>query len=267
VIRYSVGVLSLYCVLIAQVAAENRVSDESIPVVSPVAGARNVSDFEQQVRAVAQRTAAEERAKKEAARLAAQTATKSASKQQPLKVFRYQKNGAVMFADSAPFKTPYQLIVYNSCYACSLNSNIDWYSTRLHLTEFADNISQASQLYNVDPAFVRAVIHAESAFNPLARSRKGAVGLMQLMPATAQDMGVRNLSDPKQNIHGGVKYLAKLLQNFNGDKTLAAAAYNAGPTAVTRYNGIPPFEETRTYVKRVNILSQRYKNQMLLANK
>ena len=90
---------------------------------------------------------------------------------------------------------------------------------------------------------------------------------MQLMPATAQDMGVGNTTDPQQNIQGGVKYLAGLLRTFDGDQNLASAAYNAGPTAVTRYNGIPPYEETQTYVKRVNILKQRYKNQMLLANK
>ncbi len=226
----------------------------------------SIIDFERQVRGMAERTAAAERARKEQARLAA-TSNVRGSTMLPLKVFKYQKNGTVMFADSAPFKTPYQMIVYNSCYACSLSSNIDWLSTRLYMNEFTDTINQAAILYNVDVAYIRAVIHAESAFNPLARSRKGAMGLMQLMPATAQDMGVRNASDPQQNIQGGVKYLASLLRTFDGDQNRATAAYNAGPNAVARYNGIPPYEETQTYVKRVNILKQRYKSQMVLANK
>jgi soluble lytic murein transglycosylase-like protein len=220
----------------------------------------SVDDIEQHVRAVAEQTATQERAEKERKRLDAKSVAG-----QPFKVFKYRKNGAVMFADSVPIKTPYQLIVYNSCYACSTNSNVDWHSTRLHLTEFADVINEQSSFFKVDPALVRAIIHAESAFNPLARSRKGAMGLMQLMPNTASQMGVFNLSDPKQNIRGGVKYLATLLESFKGNEMLATAAYNAGPSAVTRHNGIPPYEETQTYVKRVSILQKRYKTQMVLA--
>src|SRR5690606_29304951 len=107
---------------------------------------------------------------------------------------------------------------------------------------------------------VRAVIHAESAFRESVISRKGAVGLMQLMPATARDMGVKDSLSPTQNIHGGVKYLAYLLKLYGGNETLALAAYNAGPGAVKRYDGIPPFAETETYVKRVRILHKRYKD-------
>ena len=158
-------------------------------------------------------------------------------------------------------------MIYNSCYACSISSNVDWYRTRLFLTEFNDTIAMAAQTYNVDVGFIRAIIHAESAFNPLARSRKGAMGLMQLMPGTAKDMGVSDTTDPEQNIKGGVKYLAGLLQTFKGNETLAAAAYNAGAGAVTRHGGIPPYEETQTYVKRVKILTDRYKNQKQLAAK
>jgi soluble lytic murein transglycosylase-like protein len=217
-------------------------------------------DLEKQVRAVAERSAAEEKARKEQERLA------KANDAPSLKVFKYKKNGTVVFADTVPFKTQYQVIVYSSCYACTLNSNVDWFNTRLHLTEFADTISNAANTYRVDPALIRAVIHAESAFNPLARSSKGATGLMQLMPGTAQDMGVSDSTNAHQNIQGGVKYLSYLLETFNGNQTLAVAAYNAGPKAVARYNGIPPFEETQTYVKRVNILLMRYKKQMVVAN-
>lgn len=182
-----------------------------------------------------------------------------------LRVFKYRKDGTTTFSDSVPYKTKYEVVIYNSCYACSITSNVNWYNTRLRLSEFADTINVVSKQYGVNPGFVRAIIHAESAFNPLARSRKGAMGLMQLMPGTAKDMGVMDLSNPEQNIKGGVRYLAGLLQTFSGNETLAAAAYNAGPGAVTRYGGIPPYEETQTYVKRVKILADRYKNQPQLA--
>jgi soluble lytic murein transglycosylase-like protein len=181
------------------------------------------------------------------------------------RVFKYRKDGSTMFADSAPYKTKYEVVIYNSCYACSITSSVNWYNTRLRLSEFADTINVVSKQYGVNPGFVRAIIHAESAFNPIARSRKGAMGLMQLMPGTAKDMGVMDLTNPEQNIKGGVRYLAGLLKTFSGNETLAAAAYNAGPGAVTRYGGIPPYEETQTYVKRVKILADRYKNQPQLA--
>jgi soluble lytic murein transglycosylase-like protein len=234
--------------------------DNAIPLGASINAYSTINDIEQHVRAVAEETAAQEREKKARKRLDAKSVAG-----QGFKVFKYRKNGAVIYADRVPTRTPYQLIVYNSCYACSVNSNIDWNNTKLHLTEFADVINEQSTFFKVDPALVRAIIHAESAFNPLARSRKGAMGLMQLMPNTASDMGVFNLSDPKQNIRGGVKYLASLLESFSGNQTLATAAYNAGPSAVTRHNGIPPYEETQTYVKRVGILQQRYKSQMVLA--
>ena len=147
-----------------------------------------------------------------------------------------------------------------SCYACNLNSNIDWHHTRLHLEEFDYAIDSAVRQYGIEPALVRAIIHAESGFNPQARSRKGAIGLMQLMPGTARQMGVADAAQPDLNIRGGTKYLASLLLRFRGDVKLAVAAYNAGPEAVQKYAGIPPYEETKVYVQRVQILHQRYKD-------
>jgi hypothetical protein len=145
-----------------------------------------------------------------------------------------------------------------TCAACNLRSPIHWSSVALHLTDYADAIHAASMEYGVDEAFLRAIIHAESAFNPRALSLKGAQGLMQLMPATASDMGVMDAFDTNQNIRGGARYLSLLLRDFNGNERLATAAYNAGPGAVQRYNGVPPYAETQVYVERVGTLLRRY---------
>jgi soluble lytic murein transglycosylase-like protein len=152
-----------------------------------------------------------------------------------------------------------QLFTYiATCMACDLHSPIHWGSVRLNLRDYASAIRSASAEYGVDQAFLRAIIHAESAFNPHAMSLKGAQGLMQLMPSTANDMGVNDAFDAEQNIRGGARYLAFLLKTFHGSERLAAAAYNAGPGAVQRYSGVPPYAETRVYVARVAELRKRY---------
>ena len=117
--------------------------------------------------------------------------------------------------------------------------------------EYAKLIEEACALHDFSPAMATAVMAVESAFNPLAVSSAGAQGLMQLMPATAEQFGVQDPFDPKENIFGGVRYLKFLLDLFDGDMTKTIAAYNAGPIAVTKANGIPNFSETRSYVSRV----------------
>lgn len=112
-------------------------------------------------------------------------------------------------------------------------------------------IADASKQHGVDPRLVAAIAARESAFNPLAVSPAGAGGVMQLMPATARFIGVTNVFDARENVFGGVRYLRTLLDTFHGDLDLTLAAYNAGPGAVQKYNGIPPYPETRGYVRLV----------------
>jgi soluble lytic murein transglycosylase-like protein len=119
-------------------------------------------------------------------------------------------------------------------------------------TPFAELIAAAAEAHGVDPLLVKALIQVESGYRPRARSPRGAVGLMQIMPATAREYKVGNPFDPKANIEAGVKHLKALLDRFGGDRTeLALAAYNAGPGAVEKFNGIPPYRETRNYVTRI----------------
>ena len=125
-------------------------------------------------------------------------------------------------------------------------------------TDIDSLIETYSQKNGLDSAFVKAVIKQESGFQPKVTSHCGAMGLMQLMPATANAMGVKDAYDPEQNIAGGTKYLKGLLDRFGGDKSLALAAYNAGPNAVAKYNGIPPYKETQNYVKNIMSMYQKY---------
>ena len=125
-------------------------------------------------------------------------------------------------------------------------------ATKRRISEFDDLIVENANQHALHPDLVRAVIQAESAFNPRARSVKGAMGLMQLMPGTAAEHGVTDAYDPVQNIRAGVAYLKSLLVRFGNDVSLALAAYNAGPRAVEKYgNAVPPYKETRNYVSKI----------------
>lgn len=119
---------------------------------------------------------------------------------------------------------------------------------------YEDIIQEAAKTYEMDPDLIRAVMQAESSFHPYALSHAGAEGLMQLMPALSTEMGVSNAFDPRENIMGGVRYLKRLLDYHGGNLDLALASYNAGPGNVERYGGVPPFRETRNYVRTIKQL-------------
>ncbi len=127
---------------------------------------------------------------------------------------------------------------------------------------FHEHIMRAARIYEVDPALIRAVILAESSYNPQAVSYCGAQGLMQLMPTTARSLGVLDSFDPAMNIDGGVRYLKILLDRFQGDVSLALAAYNAGSGYVRKYGGVPPFRATRDYIKKVLYYQKKFHNEM-----
>jgi soluble lytic murein transglycosylase-like protein len=168
--------------------------------------------------------------------------------------------------DKSVFDSQFQMVIYNLIYqllerylepsagtpAENAQAETKDTSTKSSVNgKFADLIDQASEKYKVDADLIQAVIKAESGFNPKAKSSAGAMGLMQLMPFTADSLGVGDPYDPKENIFGGTKLLHRLLDRYNNNVSLALAAYNAGPGAVDKYGGIPPYQQTQTYVKRI----------------
>ncbi len=181
------------------------------------------------------------------------------------KIYKFRDTSGIVTYQS---RKPEQGVAYiefkprTDCFACITGSSrISWETTPLFSGRYEKEIAHYAGMHGVSPALVKAVIHAESAFNPQARSSVGAQGLMQLMPATAAELGVASPFEPEQNIDGGVRYLAMLLKMYNNDVRLATAAYNAGPGAVRRYNGVPAYPETRAYVQRVAILERRYRQE------
>lgn len=177
-------------------------------------------------------------------------------------VYRYERDGVAHYTNVKPASDQAKLLftyAIDTCIACHVRSAIDWHNVALNLIDYSTEIAVAAAAHGVDEALVRAVIHAESAYRSNALSNKNAQGLMQLIPATAERFGVTDVYDPAQNITGGVKYLAWLLNRFDGDVRLATAGYNAGEGAVDRHGGVPPYAETQVYVERVGILQARYR--------
>lgn len=132
-------------------------------------------------------------------------------------------------------------------------------------TPYDGAIAQAAARYNLDPAILHGLIQQESGFDPNSRSSAGALGLTQLMPGTASSMGVANPLDPVQSIEGGARYLSQMMSQFGGDTEKALAAYNAGPGAVSRYGGVPPYAETRDYVNKVLGYADTYRQSLASA--
>ena len=129
------------------------------------------------------------------------------------------------------------------------------------LAPYEELIIEAAKIYSLDPRLIRSVVQVESAFNPMAVSPVGAKGLMQLRPSLARELGVHNPFDPRQSIMGGARLLRRLIDMHDGDIRLALASYNAGPRSVARYRGVPPFQETQEYIKRIiDLLEHRPQN-------
>ena len=165
-------------------------------------------------------------------------------------VYKYiDENGVICYTDDPFGKKTQKVLVYKDRKAPAANSKTK--KSPGMKTDYSHYIQKAAQKYEIEPELIHAVIRTESNGNHRAVSRKGAMGLMQLMPSTANDMNVGNPFNPEENIDGGTKYLRYLLEKFNGNLTLAVAAYNSGPTTVERYGNIPPIAETRHYVDKV----------------
>ena len=193
-------------------------------------------------------------------------ATAGGGKRVEGQVYSYIKDGVRHYTSARPKGMPsagairtIQYSYVETCFACATKSSVNFGNVRLNRDAYREEIAAAARSHGIEEAIVRAIIHAESAFNPNALSRVGAQGLMQLMPGTARRFKVSNAFDAGQNIEGGVQYLAWLLKRFDGDLTLAAAGYNAGEGAVDKYKGVPPYKETQVYVQRVGVLADRYR--------
>ncbi|HOO50171.1 MAG TPA: lytic transglycosylase domain-containing protein [Alphaproteobacteria bacterium] len=166
-------------------------------------------------------------------------------------IYKYVDKEGVMHFTDAPTDRRFKIFMRDLKKDRKLRTNFKLGACYRNPEEFEPIIKSVASEFGVDKNLVKAVIHAESGYNPNAVSPKGAQGLMQLMPRTAEGLKVSNTFDPKDNIRGGVRYLRFLLDTFNGDVALALAAYNAGLSKVNQYGGVPPYAETQNYVSRV----------------
>jgi len=175
-------------------------------------------------------------------------------------IYKYVDNEGVEHYTDTPTSRKFKIFMRDLKKDKKLRTNFKFAAAYRNKEEFEPIIKSLASEYGVDISLVKAVIHAESGYNPNAVSPKGAQGLMQLMPRTAQGLKVSNTFDPKENIRGGVRYLRFLLDTFKGDVSLALAAYNAGLNRVSQYGGIPPYQETRNYVSRVLSYQKSYQS-------
>lgn len=165
-------------------------------------------------------------------------------------IYKYvDENGVVCYTDDTPFGKQAKVIKKNANPA-SVQQQIARIDSK-GTTDYHNIVHKKAEEYKIEPSLIKAVIKTESNWNSKAVSRKGAMGLMQLMPATASEMNVRNPFNPEENIEGGIRYLRYLLERFNGNLPLALAAYNAGPKTVEKFGLVPPLTETRQYVSKV----------------
>ena len=174
-------------------------------------------------------------------------------------IYKYEDEEGVLHFTDAPTDKRFKVFMRDLQKDRKLRTTFRLAGCARNPEEFEPIINACALEYGVDKSLVKAVIHAESGYNPTAVSSKGARGLMQLMPKTAQDLKVTNSLDPAENIRGGVRYLKFLLNTFKGDETLALAAYNSGLSKVAKFGGVPPYEETRNYVAKVLNYKKNYK--------
>lgn len=173
-------------------------------------------------------------------------------------IYRYEDEEGVVHFTDAPTDKRFKIFMRDLKKEKQLRRTFKLPGYAQDPAQFDPLIDSCALQYGVEKSLIKAVIHAESGYNPNAVSRKGAQGLMQLMPKTAQGLKVRNSFDPEENIRGGVKYLRFLLDTCKGDVSLALAAYNAGLSRVAQYGGIPPYDETRNYVAKVLSYQKSY---------
>ncbi len=175
-------------------------------------------------------------------------------------IYKYEDSDGVIHFTDAPTDRRFKIFMRDLQKDRRLRTTFRLSACSRDPKEFESIINSCSLKYGVDKSLVKAVIHAESGYNPGAVSSKGAKGLMQLMPRTAQDLKVADSFNPEDNIRGGVRYLRFLLDTFKGDETLALAAYNAGLSRVSQYGGVPPYEETQNYVAKVLSYKRTYQH-------